>query len=85
MLSIGKYTLQTWGQAQTDRYIIELKVCCRLIASNPLIGRSCDQVKLGLRRMEKGKHVLFYRQEPGGIRVVRILHQRMLPGRHAMD
>ena len=85
MLSIGKYTLQTWGQAQADRYISELKACCRHLASNPLIGRSCDEVKPGLRRMEKGKHVLFYRLEPGGVRVVRILHQRMLPGRHAMD
>jgi plasmid stabilization system protein ParE len=36
--------------------------------------------------MEHGKHVVFYRlQKPGGIIVVRILHQRMLPERQAIE
>jgi plasmid stabilization system protein ParE len=38
-----------------------------------------------LRRQEHGKHVVFYRQERGGILVCRILHQRMLPKKHAID
>jgi plasmid stabilization system protein ParE len=35
--------------------------------------------------MESGQHVVFYREEAGGILISRILHQRMLPERHAMD
>jgi len=36
--------------------------------------------------MEHGKHVVFYRpQESGGILVVRVLHQRMLPDKQAID
>jgi plasmid stabilization system protein ParE len=35
--------------------------------------------------MEHGKHVVFYRQERGGILISRILHQRMLPERHDTD
>jgi hypothetical protein len=35
--------------------------------------------------MEHGSHVVFYRQEPGGILVSRILHRRMLPERQAID
>jgi len=35
--------------------------------------------------MESGKHVIFYRRESAGILVVRVLHQRMLPERQAMD
>jgi len=38
-----------------------------------------------LRRLEHGKHVVFYRQVRGGIVVSRILHQRMLPDRHAIE
>jgi plasmid stabilization system protein ParE len=38
-----------------------------------------------LRRHEHGKHVVFYRQERGGILVSRILHQRMLPEKHAIN
>jgi plasmid stabilization system protein ParE len=35
--------------------------------------------------MEHGKHVVFYREEDGGILVCRILHQRMLPQIQAID
>ena len=45
-----------------------------------MLGRTCDHIRHGLRRMERGEHVIFYRESAGGIRVSRILHQRMLPG-----
>jgi len=82
---IGRYTLRTWGEAQADRYIGQLEDCCQLVADNPARGRPCDDIRPGLRRMEQGKHVVFYRQEPGGILISRILHQRMLPDRQAID
>jgi toxin ParE1/3/4 len=56
-----------------------------MLADNPALGRSCDDIRPGLRRMESGQHVVFYREEAGGILISRILHQRMLPERHAMD
>ena len=85
LLSIGDYTLHKWGKAQAARYIGELEVCCQTLADNPALGRLCDHVRPGLRRHEHGTHVLFYRPERGGIVVSRILHQRMLPDRHAID
>lgn len=83
--SIGIYTLRAWGEAQVTRYMGELERCCQMLADNPALGRSCDYVRPGLRRMEHGKHVVFYRQEPDGILVSRILHQRMLPEKQALD
>ena len=56
-----------------------------MLAGNPALGRSCDYVRPGLRRMERGRHVVFYREDAGGILVSRILRQRMLPERHAID
>ena len=85
LLSIGDYTLRTWGKAQTARYIEELEACCQTLADNPALGRLCDDVRPALRRQEHGKHVVFYRQEPEGIMVSRILHQRMLAERHILD
>jgi len=35
--------------------------------------------------MRQGKHVVFYRQEPGGILISRILQQSMLPENQAID
>ena len=67
---------------------------CQLLANNPKIGRACDNIRAGLRGREYGRHVVFYRQEAGGILVSRILHQRddwdcpflFVPeGRHGVD
>ena len=85
LLAIGEYTLRTWGKVQAARYINEIEACCQMLAANPALGRSCENVRPGLRRFEHGKHVVFYRREPDGIFVSRILHERMLPKLHATD
>lgn len=48
---------------------------------HPALGRPCDEVRPGLRRMESGKHVVFYRQERGGIFVSSILPGAAAPDR----
>ena len=85
LLSIGEYSVHMWGAAQADRYLSELEDCCGRLARNPLLGRSCAEIKAELRRIEEGRHVIFYQRVSGGILVMRILHQGMLPGRHEMD
>jgi toxin ParE1/3/4 len=85
LLAIGAYTLQTWGEDQAIDYVNALEACCQMLADNPGLGRRCAEVRSGLRRLEIGRHVVLYREETGGILVSRILHQRLLPERHAMD
>jgi len=85
LVSIGAYTLRTWGEDQTVHYLDDLEACCQMLADNPALGRSCDDIRPDLRRMERGRHVVFYRQDARGILVSRILHQRTLPERHAID
>jgi toxin ParE1/3/4 len=85
LLNIADYTLRKWGKIQVARYLGELEERCQMLADNPALGRFCDYIRPGLRRHEHGKHVLFYRKERGGILVSRVLHQRMLPERHAID
>jgi toxin ParE1/3/4 len=85
LLEIASYTLRTWGTAQADRYISSLEQCCRLLAHNPSLGRSCDSIRTGLRRMESAHHVVFYRKRPDGIFIVRILHQSMMPEQHSTE
>jgi toxin ParE1/3/4 len=83
LLSVGDYTLRTWGESRAASYLDDLEACCRMLAANPALGRSCDHIRPGLRRMEIGRHVVLYREDAGGIVISRILHQRMLPERHA--
>jgi toxin ParE1/3/4 len=85
LIDIAGYTLRTWGENQAASYIDDLEACCRRLADNPASGRPCDHVRPGLRRTEQGRHVIFFRREPRGILVSRILHERMLPDRHPID
>ncbi len=77
--------MRTWGMDQTARYLEALEALCLKLADNPALGRSCDDVRPGLRRIEHSKHVVFYRPDTEGILVSRILHERMLPGKHSMN
>jgi len=40
LLSIGDYTLRTWGKAQAARYLGELEVCCQTLSDNPALADS---------------------------------------------
>jgi toxin ParE1/3/4 len=81
MREIARFTLDRWGVSQAHLYVQGLKATFQLLADNPGIGRSCDAISSGLHRHEQGKHVIFYRLKPGGIRVVRILHQQTIPAK----
>lgn len=83
LFNIGAYTLRMWGEEQAIVYLDDLEECCRMLANYPKLGRACDDIASGLCRTERGRHVIFYREDTGGIRVSRSLHQGMMPERWA--
>jgi toxin ParE1/3/4 len=84
LLKIAAFTREKWGADQAARYLNSLEDCARMLAENPSIGRSCEYVRTGLRRFEKGSQVIFYRQTDDGIFISRMLHRSMLPERHSI-
>jgi len=56
-----------------------------MLAASPKLGRPCNWIRPGLRRFEKGRHVVFYRRLRDGIFVSRILHQSMLPDEQSFE
>jgi plasmid stabilization system protein ParE len=42
LMDIGAYTLRTWGETQTIRYIDGLESCCQQLADIPESGRLGD-------------------------------------------
>ena len=74
---IGQYTQKTWGREQRNRYLTMLDHSFQELAETPQKGRSCDEIKPGYRKYQAGRHLIFYRQEEGGIAIIRILHERM--------
>ncbi|MDR3744907.1 MAG: type II toxin-antitoxin system RelE/ParE family toxin [Acidobacteriaceae bacterium] len=85
LLNIADYTLERWGREQASRYLAEMESCCQRIAAHPQLGRSCHHIRPDLRRMEQGKHIIFYRALGESVLITRVLHQSMLPTRHSMD
>ena len=85
LINVSAYTLRTWGEEQAIKYLDELEACCERLTLEPEWGSSCNEIRPGLRRINQGKHVVFFRRDPGGILISRILHERMLPGAHSID
>jgi len=83
--SIARYSVQTWGEEQAHRYIEHLKKCCFRVSESRMLGRSCDRIQKGYRRIEHGSHVVFYREQGDEILIGRILHKSMLPYLHVME
>ncbi|WP_454296197.1 type II toxin-antitoxin system RelE/ParE family toxin [Salana multivorans] len=80
--SIWDYTEERWDVRQAETYVDDIRAAVQRIADDPRHGRSCDEIREGYRRYGIGSHVLFYRQRPDGVDVIRMLHQRMDPTRH---
>jgi len=85
LIDIADYTVDTWGPEQAQRYLDSLEACFNRIVKAPGIGRSCDRIWPGYRRIEHQKHVVLYRADRDGILIGRVLHRRMLPSRHLID
>lgn len=85
--SISRYTFQNWGQEQAERYLDGFRHLLNTLAANPGLGRSCDEIRRGYRRLEHGSHVVFYRvrSDKKSIDVIRILHVRMLPRKYLSE
>ena len=80
---IWDYTHDRWGIDHAEEYLRELQRAIEPAAANPQIGRACEEIRPGYRKLVAGSHVLFYRVGTEGvIDVVRVLHQRMDVDRH---
>lgn len=74
---IWEQTSENWGHAQARHYLGKIRHACYLIASNPHIGRSREEVLAGLHVFTVEKHMLCYFIDDSQIDVLRILHRRM--------
>lgn len=75
MKSIARYTEKTWGRLQRNKYLAALDKRFHRIAEEPELGRSCDEIREGYRKLYEGRHVIFYRSVAGGeAEIARVLH-----------
>ena len=59
---------------QADRWVDRLDEKFELWATQPMMGRTRDELSLGIRSLIFGRYVVFFEPLPNGIDVVRVLH-----------
>src|SRR3546814_8706983 len=60
--SIARFTQSRWGLRQRNVYLREVDQVFRSLAKNPLMGRACDEVWEGYRKLPHGADVSYYKQ-----------------------
>jgi toxin ParE1/3/4 len=76
LLEIGRYTVQEWGEEQSDRYLDRLDEAFNRLVLMPGLGRNREDVRAGVFSYLAARHVIWYRQAPSGIEILRVLHAR---------
>ncbi len=76
--SIAKHTHENWGMRQRNAYLKEIDQIFQSLAKNPLMGRTCEEIREGYRKFPHGAHVIYYKQLTAeDLLIVRILHATM--------
>jgi toxin ParE1/3/4 len=75
---IAVFTSRRWGREQRNIYLKQFDESFWLLAENPDIGKTCDEIRDGYRKFPQGSHVIFYQQIGSqNIQIIRILHKSM--------
>lgn len=70
---VARETRAAWGEAQAARYTAELRDDIKSLRELPLRFPAFEG-RDGLRRMNSGRHAVFYLVLEGRIEIVRVLH-----------
>ncbi len=79
---IRAYSLETFGNQQTRRYLQQLKDRMNRLADQPNLGKQRGDIKAGYRSYPERSHTIYYRIRDTHIDIIDVLHQRMDPHRH---
>ena len=75
---IALFTQHRWGKEQRNIYLKQFDDSFWLLAENPDIGKTCDEIRIGYRKFLQGSHVIFYQKSSRQqIKIIRILHKSM--------
>ena len=78
LIKIALYTQLTWGMAQRNDYLKVLDTTFQLLADEPELGISCDNIREGYNKYPQASHVLYYKKiKINQILIIRILHKSM--------
>lgn len=80
--SIKSYTIENFSEAQWQKYKQSLLTGLQMLADNPGLGRSCDDVYPNGFYFPVGKHTAYFIKQADFILIVAVLGQPQLPQNH---
>jgi toxin ParE1/3/4 len=61
-------------------FVEDIERTCKLIATQPGMGRNRDDLRTGLRTFAVGRYLIAYQTMAGGVQILRVVHgMRNLP------
>jgi toxin ParE1/3/4 len=82
LIEIRHFTLERWGEAQSQKYLSELRQTIRLLAETPSLGKSRPDVGAEVSSFPHVSHVIYYVLHEQQLVVFGVLHKRMVPVNH---
>ena len=79
--AIWFYSYENWGRDQADAYTDAIEAACQALARSRTAGRRVSG-RDSYRKLIVRSHVLYVREYPDRIEVIRILHVRQDPDTH---
>lgn len=79
---IAAYTIAHWGEDPCAKYLDLLEQTCEVILPENASHARAVPHRPQLRRWRCERHIIYFRSVLGGLEIVRILHERMLPQNH---
>lgn len=77
LVEIWDYTAKQWSVTQADDYIRRIERALSEAVSGSPLAQQMDDVRQGYWRIKSGRHMCYFVRRSDGIRVIRILHERM--------
>lgn len=78
---IWNHTVDRWGRTQARAYVTGIRKTLDRIGAGDLYART-DTLLPDYLRARHGQHIIYFKESETTLRVIRILHARMDPGRH---
>ena len=79
---VKSYTIENFSKLQWQIYKETLLTGFQMLADNPGVGRSCNEIYPHGFYFPVGKHTAYFTKENGFILVVAVLGQSQLPQKH---
>ncbi len=85
LIEIRRFTLDRWGEAQSKKYLSELRQTIHLLAETPSLGTPRPDAGAEVLSFPHVSHVIYYVVYEQQLVVFGVLHKRMVPVNHLVE